>query len=87
MDFSLVTSTFETLRIDLPPRLILLEAPTLSTAHVPPYPPDMSVLFTGIDSGELASHLKMVLLTTYPKEHGVFWVEGGKWQTERRKAG
>jgi len=83
MDFSLVTSSFETLRIEPPSRLILLEAPTLSSAHVPPYPPDMPVLFTGIDSGELASHLKIVLLTTYPKEHSVFWVESGNWKEER----
>jgi len=83
MEFSLVNSVFETLRIDLPSRLILLEAPTLSSAHVPPYPPDMPVLLTGVDSSELASHLKMVLLTTYPNDHGVFLVESGKKKEER----
>lgn len=83
MDFSLVASTFDALSIDPPSRLILLEARTIASAHVPPYPPDVPVLFTGIDSGELASHLKMVLLTTYPKEHGVFWVESGKRKEEK----
>jgi len=83
MDFSLVTSTFETLRIDPPSRLILLEARTLSSAHVPPYPPDLPVLLTGIDSGELASHLKTVLLTTYPADYLVQWVGEGKAKEER----
>ncbi len=83
MDFSLATSAFETLRITPPSRLILLEARTLSSAHVPPYPPDMPVLLIGIDSQELASHVRTVLLTTYPKEHGLFWVDGGRWKEER----
>ena len=78
MDFSLVTSTFETLRIDPLSKLTLLDAQTLSSAHVPPYPPDMPVLYTGIDSSELALQLKTVLLTTYPKEHVVSVVENGK---------
>ena len=47
MDFSLVKQTFDTLRIPPPSRLILLEAQTLSSAHVPPYPPDMPVLLDG----------------------------------------
>ena len=71
MDFSLIAQTFETLRIPPPPKLTLLEARTLSSAHVPPYPPDMPALLIGIESHELALHLKNVLLTTYPKEHVV----------------
>ena len=78
MDFSLATSVFETLRIAPPSRLILLEARTLSSAHVPPYPPDMPVLLTGVDTSELALHLKTVLLTTYPPDHLVQWVGEGK---------
>jgi tetrapyrrole methylase family protein / MazG family protein len=83
MDFSLIVSVFETLRIHPPPRLVLLEARTLASAHVPPYPPDMPVLFTQVDSRELALQLKGVLLTTYPKEHGVFVVLEGKMKEER----
>ncbi len=86
MDFSLVTQTFDTLRIAPPSKLILLEARTLTSAHVPPFPPDMPVLLTGIDSGELASQVKTVLLTTYPKEHVVSVVESGKWKEERIEA-
>jgi tetrapyrrole methylase family protein/MazG family protein len=83
MDFSLVTSTFEVLRIPPPSKLILLEAGTLASAHVPPYPPDMAVLCTNVDSQAIALQLKSVLLTTYPKEHEVVWVHDGKRKEER----
>lgn len=83
MDLSLAAQTFETLRIPPPSRLVLLEARTLASAHVPPYPPDMPVLLTGVDSPELAMQLRNVLLTTYPKEHLVQWVDGGKRKEER----
>lgn len=77
MDFPLVTSSFETLGIMPPSKLILLEAGTLSNAHVPPYPPDMPVLFTTVNSQAIALQLKTVLLTMYPKEHAVYFVENG----------
>lgn len=83
MDFSLLTSVFDALRIPPPPRLILLEAQTLTSAHVPPYPPDMPVLLTNIDSHELVLHLINVLLTTYPNEHLVSVVrEANKQDTK-----
>ena len=83
MDFSLVIQTFESLRISPPPKLILLEARTLSSAHVPPFPPDMPVLLIGVESPELVLHLKKVLLTAYPKEHVVYLVEGSNKKEER----
>jgi tetrapyrrole methylase family protein/MazG family protein len=83
MDFSLVAQAFDTLRLTPPPKLILLEARTLSSAHVPSYPPDMPVLFMNVASKELALQLKKMLLTTYPEEHGVVWVESGKKKDER----
>src|SRR5258708_9157482 len=76
MDFTLVAQIFDILRIAPPSKLILLEAETLSFAHVPPYPPDMPVLFTNISSAKLALQLKKVLLTTYPAVHVVFFVTG-----------
>lgn len=82
MDLTLIARVFDTLRIDLPPRLILLEARTFASAHVPPYPPDMPALLTGVDSPELASRLRSVLLTTYPAMHEVFVVESGKGKVE-----
>ncbi len=76
MDFKLVSSVFEMLRIAPPSKLILLEAQTLSSAHVPPFPPDMPVLLTGVDSRELALQVKKVLLTVYPQAHEIILVEG-----------
>ena len=83
MDFSFIAKVFDVLEIDVPSKLILLEAPTLASAHVPPFPPDMSALFTNIDSPELALHLKDVLLTAYPKEHVIFLAGVGNKKEER----
>ncbi len=83
MNFTLVAQTFDTLHIPPPSKLILLEAGTLASAHVPPYPPDMPALLTNIDSREVASQLKNVLLTTYPAEHEVFVAADGKKKAER----
>jgi tetrapyrrole methylase family protein / MazG family protein len=83
MDFVLVAKTFDVLAISPPSKLILLDARTLSTTHVPPYPPDIPVLLTNIDSRELALHLKNVLLTTYPKGHPIYRLEGEKKKDEK----
>ena len=83
MDFSLIAQTFEKLRIPPPPKLILLEARTLSSAHVPSYPPDIPALLTRIESRELALRLKNILLTTYPKEHVVHIVAEGTKKEQR----
>lgn len=82
MDFSLVARVFDILRITPPPRLVLLEARTLASAHVPPYPPDLPVLLTGVDSRELALQIKTVLLTTYPSVHQIQWVGEGRTKEE-----
>lgn len=83
MDLSLVTSAFDALRLDPPSKLVLLEARTLRSAHVPPTPPDCPTLLTGIDSAELAAQVKAVLLAVYPKDHRVHWVEGHRSNVER----
>jgi tetrapyrrole methylase family protein/MazG family protein len=83
MDFGLVSRVLETLRLVPPPILTLLEARTLSSAHVPPFPPDVPVLITGIDSRELASQVKSALLAVYPGEHELKLVEGQKVKVER----
>ena len=83
MDFTLVGKTFDVLGISAPTKLILLDARTLFAAHVPPYPPDLPALLTNIESAEITSHLKNVLLTTYPKEHTVFAVSDGKKEEKR----
>jgi tetrapyrrole methylase family protein/MazG family protein len=78
MNFSQIANVFDVLGIPPPSKLILLEAQTLSAAHVPPYPPDLPVLLTNIDSQQLALRLQSVLLTTYPGEHLVSAVIGGE---------
>jgi tetrapyrrole methylase family protein / MazG family protein len=83
MDFNLVAKIFDILQISSPPKLILLEAETLTAAHVPPYPPDVPALLTNVNSQELTLHLKSVLLTTYPQEHMVFLVGGENRKEER----
>jgi len=76
MDFSLVASTLESLRLPPTSRLVLLEARTLADAHVPPFPPEFPALLLGVDSPELAARLRDVLLTVYPWEHEINLVEG-----------
>jgi tetrapyrrole methylase family protein/MazG family protein len=83
MDFSVVAQTFDVLGLSPPSKLILLEARTLSSAHVPPYPPDLPALLIGVESRELALHLKNVLLTTYPKEHLLHIVAAGTKKEEK----
>lgn len=76
MDFNLISSVFDTLRIQPPSRLVLLDARTLADAHVPPFPSEFPALLTDVDSPELAAHLREVLLAVYPREHEVNLVEG-----------
>ena len=83
MDLSLIAKVFDSLRISVPSQLILLEARTLSSAHVPPFPSDMPVLLVGVDSLDQVLHLKNVLLSTYPSEHELQIVENGKAQEKR----
>lgn len=75
MDFILIAKIFAVLQITPPSKLILLDAQTQASAHIPPFPPDMPALFTKIDSRELTAHLKTVLLTTYPQAHVVYTVK------------
>jgi tetrapyrrole methylase family protein/MazG family protein len=75
MDFSLAASAFEALHFPTPSKLVLLEAQTFSTAHVPSFPPDAPALITGLAARELALQVITVLLAVYPKEHEVFLVD------------
>lgn len=83
MDFSLVASIFEILRLTPPSKLSLLEAQTLSSAHYPPAPPDADMLILGIDSRELAQQVRAVLLAAYPAYHLIWIVDGGEKKKER----
>src|SRR3990170_4594606 len=78
MDFEIVTAVFSTLGIPPPSKLILLEAGTLQSAHVPPYPPDCPALLSGVGSRIMASQLTDVLGAIYPQEHVVQVIGNGQ---------
>lgn len=82
MDFALVSKFFDVLQIAPPSKLILIDAQTLAAAHVPPYPPNIAVLLTNVDSHELAWKVRSMLLTTYPEGHQVFLVSESKKKAE-----
>lgn len=69
MDLKLVSSIFETLRLDPPPKLTLLEGAVFTSLHYPPAPPDADVLILNIDSSELAAQVRTVLLAAYAGGH------------------
>ncbi|MFN8414292.1 MAG: nucleoside triphosphate pyrophosphohydrolase [Anaerolineales bacterium] len=83
MDFSLVTSTFDTLRLTPPSKLTLLDAQEFTSKHFPPTPPDVDTLIVGITSQELALQVKTVLLAVYNGEHQVIAVHEGIKKEER----
>ncbi|MBI3163180.1 MAG: nucleoside triphosphate pyrophosphohydrolase [Chloroflexi bacterium] len=75
MDFSHIASVFETLRLDPPSKLTLLEGAEFTLRHYPPTPPDVDTLIVGIESAEMAAQVKEVLLAVYPHEFDVWKVE------------
>ncbi|HUI87575.1 MAG TPA: nucleoside triphosphate pyrophosphohydrolase [Anaerolineales bacterium] len=75
MDFSRIAAAFEILRLSPPSQLVLLEAATFSSAHVPPFPPDTPAFVTGLDSRELGVQVRDVLLAVYPMAHRVSLVD------------
>jgi len=83
MDFDLVSQALDVLSLSAMSRLVLLEARTLAGAHVPPFPPEFPALLVGVDSPELAVHIREVLFTVYPPEHEVVVVNEGKKKEER----
>ncbi|HEY2981867.1 MAG TPA: nucleoside triphosphate pyrophosphohydrolase [Anaerolineales bacterium] len=84
MDLGLVTSAFSTLRLAPPPRLVLLEAADLQSAHVPPYPPDCPALLVGVGSREMAMHVRDVLLAAYPQAHQILQVDANSLTTKTK---
>ncbi|OQY86435.1 MAG: nucleoside triphosphate pyrophosphohydrolase [Anaerolineae bacterium UTCFX3] len=82
MDFNLVLQALDVLNLGETSRLVLLEARTLTEAHVPPFPSEFPALLTGVDSPELAARVREVLLTVYPREHDITAVEGSRLKVE-----
>ncbi len=80
---SFIEPTCAALGLDPYPRLSLADALTLSTAHVPPFPPDAPALIAQIYSQMVAAEVKMALLSTYPDEHPVCLVHAAGTTDER----
>lgn len=68
---SFLEPTCSALGIDPFPGLFLADALTLSSAHVPPFPPDAPALIAQIYSRLVAAEVKMTLTAVYPDEHPV----------------
>ncbi|MBI2332879.1 MAG: nucleoside triphosphate pyrophosphohydrolase, partial [Chloroflexi bacterium] len=75
MDFTILNSIFETLRLSPPSKLTLLNGQEFTLRHYPPTPPDVDTLILGIDSPEMAAQVRTVLLAVYPGSHKVSAVE------------
>ena len=78
MDLNHIASIFETLRLEPPSKLTLLEAETLRSTHYLPTPPDVDTLILSIDSLESAVQVKTVLLSVFAGSHTVWVVGSGK---------
>ncbi len=83
MDFNLISSAFDVMKIAPPAQLTLLDARTLTSAHVFPAPADIPALLYGLDSHELVLQAKKILLASYPKDHEISLVEGQKSKVEQ----
>lgn len=68
---SFIEPTLTALGVDPLPKLSIIDAIELATAHVPPFPPDAPALIAQIYSRQVASDVKLTLMETYPDDHPV----------------
>jgi tetrapyrrole methylase family protein/MazG family protein len=73
---SFIEPAIVALHIDPLPRLMVLDALDIISKHTPSYPPDVPVLIAQIYSKQVASDLKLNLMSLYPDEHPVILVHG-----------
>jgi tetrapyrrole methylase family protein/MazG family protein len=78
MDYSRIASIIDSLDIPHPERLVLIDARSLSSAHVPPFPIDWPVMIFGIFDDEQRHNVSSVLESAYPSDHEIWIVEGSK---------
>ena len=55
--------------------LALVDGFELSGKHVPPFPPNLPALVTQIASASVVRQVKTVLLSVYPENHPVQWID------------
>ncbi|HLF87903.1 MAG TPA: nucleoside triphosphate pyrophosphohydrolase [Anaerolineales bacterium] len=80
---SFLELTWHALGLDPFPRLILVDAFELASAHHPPFPPDFPVLIAQIHSRHMASEVKLTLMAHYPDEFPVQLVHAAGMPEER----
>ena len=68
---SFLEPAFTALGLDPLPELVLCDAMTLGTAHIPNFPPDAPVLIAQLYSRMVASEVKSTLGAIYPDQHPV----------------
>ena len=78
MDYSRITTIIQSLAIPHPERLTLLDAESLASAHVPPFPIDWPVMILGIIDDEQKNRISNVLKQAYPSNHVIYFIEGSK---------
>ena len=78
MDYSSIASIIDSLDIPHPERLVLIDARSLTSAHVPPFPIDWPVMIVGIFDDEQKDIVLRVLESAYPSDHVIWSIEGSK---------
>ncbi len=71
---SFLEPTFTALNLDPFPQTSIVDALLLTSALVPPFPPDAPALIAQIYSASVASDVKLTLMEVYPDEHPVMLV-------------
>jgi tetrapyrrole methylase family protein / MazG family protein len=66
---SLPDGILEVLPIDAPMRVLACSADFIKKAHVPPFPPNIPTIITGLSTTEVCQAVRTVLATTYPADH------------------
>jgi tetrapyrrole methylase family protein/MazG family protein len=68
---SFLEPAFTALGLDPLPRLSIIDALELASAHRPPFPPDAPALIAQIYSPLITAKIKPVLMSVYPGEHPI----------------
>ncbi len=68
---SFLEPVFSAIGVDPLDGITLADAMELAVAHVPPFPTDKPALIAQIHSREMASEVKLTLMSLYPDEHPV----------------
>jgi len=80
---SFLEPTFSALGLDPFPHTILVDALELAVSHVPPFPTSTPALIAQLHSREIASQVKLTLLSLYPDEHPVKLVHAAGTSQQR----